>query len=73
MVNSVETWPCYNIMSDLSNVQTNHLICGACHQPGIAMRIILYGNPYNSATVETVQLNDRIYYEKVCIFFIYLK
>lgn len=64
MISSVETWPCYNIISDLGG-NTNHLFCVACRQPGIAMRMLLYGNPYNPTTVEAVQPDSRIIYDKV--------
>ncbi|KAJ6646601.1 Glutamine and serine-rich protein 1, partial [Pseudolycoriella hygida] len=64
MTLSVETWPCYNIVSDLGQVGTNHLFCVACHQPGISMRLILYGNPYNPSTIETIEPDIRMGFEK---------
>lgn len=68
MIISVETWPSYNIISDLggSNNNANLLFCVACHQPGIAMRMMLYGNPYNPTTVEPCQPDPRIIFDKVC-------
>lgn len=65
MTLSVETWPCYNIISDLGQVGTNHLFCVACHQPGISMRLMLYGNPYNPSTIETIEPDARMGFEKV--------
>lgn len=65
MINSVETWPCYNILSDLGGINPNLLFCVACHQPGIAKRMILYGDPYNPTTVEQCQPDPRITFNKV--------
>lgn len=65
MTLSIETWPCYNIISDLGQGGTNHLFCVACHQPGISMRLLLYGNPYNPATIEAIEPDARMGFEKV--------
>lgn len=70
MTLSVETWPCYNIISDLGQVGTNHLFCVACHQPGISMRLMLYGNPYNPSTIEPIEPDARMGFEKVTSVFL---
>lgn len=65
MTLSVETWPCYNIISDMGQLGTNNMFCVACHQPGVSMRLMLYGNPYNPSTIEAIEPDSRMGFEKV--------
>lgn len=65
VIYSIETWPCYNIITDLGTANMTQIICGGCNQRGIASRFILYGQPYNANTIETVQPDNRLPYEKV--------
>lgn len=61
----LETWPCYNIHEPgIANI--SQLNCACCSQRGvISSRIILYGQPYNPDTIESVQQDNRLPYEKV--------
>lgn len=65
MVYSIETWPCYNVINDLGMANINQIICVGCNQRGIASRLLLYGQPYNSNTIEAIQPDNRITYDKV--------
>lgn len=71
VIDAIEMWPCYNIISDLggtgatASAITHNMFCMACHQRGVGMRMLLYGNPYDPTTVEQVQPDARIVYEKV--------
>lgn len=65
MIYSIEAWPCYNVVTDLGMANVNQIVCGGCSQRGIAARFILYGQPYNSDTIETTQPDNRLPYEKV--------
>lgn len=66
MVYSIETWPCYNIISDLGMANLSQICCTGCNMRGIMARVILYGQPYNPNTVEVVvQPDHRIAFDKV--------
>lgn len=64
VIESIETWPCYNIITELGH-SSGVLYCIACHQQGVAMRLILYGLPYNPTTIESIPTNPNVGYEKV--------
>ena len=69
MVYSIETWPCYNVINDLGMSNISQIVCVGCTQRGtIASRLILYGQPYNPATVGAVQNDNRIAFDKVSSF-----
>lgn len=65
VIESIETWPCYNIHTQL-DLEPNALYCTACHQQEIAMRLVLYGIPYNPTTIDPIPTNLNVGYEKVC-------
>lgn len=65
MVYSIETWPCYNIINDLGMANLSQINCTGCNIRGIVARVILYGQPYNPSTVEVVQPDHRIPFDKV--------
>lgn len=65
MLYSIETWPCYNIISDLGVTNNGQIICAACSKRNIVSRVILYGQPYNPNTVGPIQLDNRFSFEKV--------
>lgn len=62
---SIETWPCYNLITDLGQINYSNINCSGCGQRGISARLILYGQPYNPNTVALIQLDHRIPYDKV--------
>lgn len=62
---SIETWPCYNIITDLGVTNNGQIICAACNKHNIVSRVILYGQPYNANTVGPTQLDNRYAFEKV--------
>lgn len=39
--------------------------CAACDKPGVAARVLLYGQPYNSTTLEGCQADPKLVSEKV--------
>lgn len=65
MVQSLETWPCFSVLTELGMMNTNQIFCAGCRQRGIASRMILYGQAYNPNTIEAMQPDNRITYEKV--------
>lgn len=64
VVQSIGTWPCFNLNSDLGTANLNHLVCNTCLQPGIATRLLLYGQPYHQFTLEAVQVEARMMCDK---------
>lgn len=73
MLTSVQTFSNFSLNNDLGqSSDLNHLCCVACHQPGISVRITLSGQPYNSLTLETMQLNPRVSYERVSCTLIFI-
>lgn len=62
---SIETWPCYNIIKDLGVTNNGQIICATCNKRAIVSRIILYGQPYNANTIEPIQADNRVAFEKV--------
>lgn len=57
---AVGTWPNLSVAAGSGP-------CRACARPAVA-RLILFGQPYNPATLEPVQPDVRLAYEKVLFF-----
>lgn len=55
---AVGTWPGLSVAAGAG-------ACRACARAAVA-RLLLYGQPYNPATLEPVQPDARLAYEKVC-------
>lgn len=62
---SIETWPKCHVFTEWGQNNLTQKNCGGCHQPGISVRFLLFGHPYNSNTMQTVPTDARITYEKV--------
>jgi Domain of unknown function (DUF4211) len=67
MIGSMQTFPAYNCMTELGHMNTNS-VCVACNQPGISVRVVLHGQPYNFGTLALCQPDSRFPYEKVGLF-----
>ena len=61
---SIATWPCYNILSDLPSSETSNKTCSTCNGE-VAVRIILYGQPYNSTTLDGTSPDPKVANQKV--------
>lgn len=62
---SVSTWPCFNIITELSPSDIDGKLCAACHKPNVSLRVLMYGQPYNSTTLEGCPPNPQAILEKV--------
>ncbi|XP_055857096.1 uncharacterized protein LOC129919977 isoform X2 [Episyrphus balteatus] len=61
---SIETWPQCHVFTEWGQNNVNQKNCGGCHQPGISVRFLLFGHPYNTNTMQTVPVDMRVAYEK---------
>lgn len=64
---SVSTWPCFNVITELSASDIEGKLCAACHQPNVSLRVLMYGQPYNSTTLEGCPPDPQAILEKVSI------
>lgn len=69
---SVAMWPCYNILSDLPSSETSNKTCAACGGE-VTVRIILYGQPYNSTTLDGTSPDPKVANQKVMHILILIK
>lgn len=65
MVYSIETWPCYSLNDVSGLTNASQIACSGCSTRGIISRIILYGQPYNANTIEAIQVDSRMSFDKV--------
>uniref|UniRef100_A0A8D8YGE6 DUF4211 domain-containing protein n=1 Tax=Cacopsylla melanoneura TaxID=428564 RepID=A0A8D8YGE6_9HEMI len=57
---SITTWPCYNVIADLTHLEKLNKYCAGCAKPQVDARLILYGQPYNNTTLEGCTPHPRI-------------
>lgn len=62
---AVCTWPCFNVIRDVNLSDSQSRNCAACNKIGIAVRVLMYGQPYNSTTLEGCQPDPNAISEKV--------
>lgn len=62
---SLSTWPCLNVLKDLSPDQCKGKTCNGCDGTKIYARVLLYGQPYNCTTLEGSPPDPRVNEEKV--------
>lgn len=61
---AMATWPCFNVIRELSVTDLSKT-CAACSEANVAMRVLLYGQPYNSTTLEGCQPDPQVANMKV--------
>ncbi|XP_058065405.1 uncharacterized protein LOC131215044 [Anopheles bellator] len=65
ILTSIGTFPAYNIITEVHHhIHQLQPVCVACHQPGIAMRIVLQGQTYNAATLAPAAVDAASHYDK---------
>uniref|UniRef100_A0A1B0B3L3 DUF4211 domain-containing protein n=1 Tax=Glossina palpalis gambiensis TaxID=67801 RepID=A0A1B0B3L3_9MUSC len=64
VIASIETWPKCHVFTEWGQNNLTQKNCAGCHQPGISVRFLLFGHPYNSNTMQSVPTDARITYEK---------
>ncbi|XP_066587201.1 uncharacterized protein [Prorops nasuta] len=64
IVTAMSTWPCLNIIKDISLSEQEKKYCAGCQQTKVYARVLLYGQPYNSTTLEGSPPNPKIPQEK---------
>lgn len=62
---SVGTWPCFNVISDLPADEKQEKLCAACDKSQVSVRVQMYGQPYNSTTLEGCQPDPKVANQKV--------
>jgi len=65
---SVGTWPCFNVISDLPADEKREKLCAACDKSQVSVRVQMYGQPYNSTTLEGCQPDPKVASQKVSDF-----
>lgn len=61
---AVSTWPCFNVICELTNDMRNK-ICAACNKANVEVRVLMYGQPYNTTTLDGCQPNPQTADKKV--------
>ena len=52
ILDSIEIWPCYNVISDLEVTDNSQNVCVSCNKQNIVSIMTLCGQPYNHATLQ---------------------
>lgn len=65
VVTAISTWPCVDVLKDLPPSEYKGKSCAGCQQTKIYARILLYGQPYNSTTLEGSPPDPRAPHDKV--------
>lgn len=61
---AVSTWPCFNVIRELSS-DTHVKLCVACNLSNVAVRVLMYGQPYNLTTLDGCQPDPETVDKKV--------
>jgi len=61
---AVCTWPCFNVLRELVPTDAQARTCAACGRNNVAVRVIMYGQPYNATTLEGCQPDPNAINEK---------
>ncbi|XP_014213242.1 uncharacterized protein LOC106642854 isoform X2 [Copidosoma floridanum] len=67
VVTALSTWPCINVLRD-NIADYKGKSCAGCSRVKIHARVLLYGQPYNSTTLEGSQPNPQVPQEKDFMF-----
>lgn len=65
VVAAISTWPCVDVLKDLPLSECKGKSCAGCQQTKIYARVLLYGQPYNSTTLEGSPPDPRAPHDKV--------
>lgn len=65
VITAISTWPCLDVLKDLSPSECKGKSCAGCQQTKIYARVLLYGQPYNGTTLEGSPPDPKISHEKV--------
>ncbi|RZC32892.1 uncharacterized protein BDFB_003340 [Asbolus verrucosus] len=65
---AVCTWPCFNVIREVNPTDAHTKNCAACSRHEVAVRVLMYGQPYNSTTLEGCQPDPKAMNEKVSLF-----
>lgn len=69
VVTALSTWPCINVLRD-NMLDFKGKSCAGCTRVKIYARVLLYGQPYNSTTLEGSPPDPQVPQEKVCFFLV---
>ncbi|KAF7280323.1 uncharacterized protein LOC143205006 isoform X2 [Rhynchophorus ferrugineus] len=61
---AVCTWPCFNVLREIGPGDAQARACAACGKNNVAVRVIMYGQPYNATTLEGCQPDPNAISEK---------
>ncbi|ENN76386.1 hypothetical protein YQE_07108, partial [Dendroctonus ponderosae] len=70
---AVCTWPCFNVLREIGPGDAQTRTCAACERHNVAVRVIMYGQPYNATTLEGCQpdpnaINDKDFFMcRICV------
>uniref|UniRef100_A0ABD2XCJ4 DUF4211 domain-containing protein n=1 Tax=Trichogramma kaykai TaxID=54128 RepID=A0ABD2XCJ4_9HYME len=66
VITALSTWPCINLLKD--NIADRNKTCSGCGRVKLFSRILLYGQPYNSTTLEGCPPVPQVPQEKDFLF-----